>query len=336
VLIVEDDAVFAQILLETARGKGFKGVIARNGEEALALARKFQFSAVTLDVKLPDIDGWSVLDRLKLNPDTRHIPVHIIAGDADRVRGLRHGAIACLNKPVSQPDLNAAFDDIRQFNQRNLKSLLVVEDNEIERQNILDLIGDGDIQVTAVDTGGAALKALKNNRYDCMILDLMLPDMSGFSVLEELKTRKDSHQVPVVVYTAKDLTQKEETQLRQMAETIVVKGVHSPERLLDETALFLHRVAADLPLPKRKMLDRLYTSDAVLKDKKVLLVDDDVRNLFSVTSILDSSLPTKRGDSKLLPRLAWALGSRGRFVESLPGKVFVMDQLCQDLQPFSD
>jgi HAMP domain-containing protein/CheY-like chemotaxis protein/signal transduction histidine kinase len=286
-LIVEDDPPFAQILLATARGRDFKGVIAQRGEEALALSRQFQFSAMTLDVNLPDVDGWSVLTRLKLDPNTRHIPVHVIAGEVDHLRGLQQGAVGCLAKPVSQQTLNDTFDSMREFAERRVKALLVVEDNEVERDSILRLIGGDDVQATAVGTGAAALETLATQHYDCMVLDLTLPDMSGFDVLEEMKSHPNLCRVPVIVYTAKDLSQKDDTRLRQLAATIVVKGVHSPERLLDETSLFLHRVAANLPESKQQMLGQLTSGAALLTGKKVLVVDDDVRNLFAVCSVLE-------------------------------------------------
>jgi CheY-like chemotaxis protein/signal transduction histidine kinase/HAMP domain-containing protein len=287
-LIVEDDPKFAAVLLDTAHEKGFKGVIAAGGERALALARQFVFSAITLDIRLPDVDGWTVLDRLKLDPNTRHIPVHVISVELDTRHGLEHGAIACVTKPVTKETLDGAFEKIQAFVEQRVRHLLVVEDNSTERESIVELIGNGDVIITAVGTGAEALKALASEHYDCMVLDLLLPDMSGFKVLEEMKKHPELCQMPVVINTAKELSKKEEAQLRQMAETIVVKGVHSPERLLDETALFLHRVSANLPEAKRQILHKLHHSDAILEGKTVLVVDDDVRNLFALTTVLEA------------------------------------------------
>ena len=288
VLIIEDDPKFAAVLLETAHEKGFKGVTCASGEHALELARRHVFSAITLDIRLPDIDGWTVLDRLKLDPNTRHIPVHVISVEIDTRYGLEHGAISCITKPITKEALDGAFDRIVTFIEQRVRHLLVVEDNDDERQSIVDLIGNGDVVVTAVGTGAEALKALAAEHFDCMVLDLILPDISGFTVLEEMKKRPELCQMPVVINTAKELTRKEEAQLRLMSETIVVKGVHSPERLLDETALFLHRVTGNLPEGKRQILNKLHTSDAVLEGKTVLAVDDDVRNLFALTTVLEA------------------------------------------------
>ena len=307
VLIVEDDPKFAAILLETAREKGFKGFISYSGDNALALARQFAFSGITLDIRLPDIDGWTVLDRLKLDPNTRHIPVHVISVEIDTRHCLQHGAIACLNKPVTKEALDGAFEHLRQFVEKRVRNLLVVEDNDIERQAIIDLIGNGDVLITAVGTGAEALKALTSEHFDCMVLDLLMPDISGFQVLEEMKDHPELCQVPVVVYTAMELTKQEQTRLRRMSQTIVLKGVHSPDRLLDETALFLHRVAANLPEAKRQILNRLHTSDAVLEGKTILVVDDDVRNLFALTAVLEGhrmKLATAENGREALKMLA--------------------------------
>jgi CheY-like chemotaxis protein len=288
VLIIEDDPKFAAILLDTAHEQGFKGVLCASGEKALALVRQYAVSAITLDIRLPDKDGWTVLNRLKLDPNTRHIPVYVISVEMDIRQSLERGAIACAIKPVTKETLDGVFERIRSFLEQRVRHLLVVEDNAVDRESVLKLIGNGDVIVTAVATGAAALKALASEHFDCMVLDLILPDLSGFQVLEEMRKQPALCQVPVVVYTAKELTRKEETQLRHMAETIIIKGVHSQERLLDETALFLHRVTAHLPEAKRQILNRLHTGDTLLEGKTVLVVDDDVRNLFALTTVLEA------------------------------------------------
>jgi CheY-like chemotaxis protein len=228
-----------------------------------------------------------VLERLKDDPATRHIPVHIISVDEERERGLTQGALSFLTKPVSKDALDDALTQLKAFIKKRVKNLLVVEDDEVQRNAIVDLIGNGDVKTTAVATGAEALAALETGQFDCMVLDLGLSDMTGFQLLERMKKSSQIRQIPVIVYTGKELTRKEETQLKRLAETIIVKGVQSPERLLDETALFLHRVSANLPAPKRKVLEQLHQTDAVLAGKKVLIVDDDIRNLFAMTGMLE-------------------------------------------------
>jgi HAMP domain-containing protein/CheY-like chemotaxis protein/GAF domain-containing protein len=286
-LIVEDDPGFARILLDTAREKGFKGLIALRGDVGLELARQFKPDAITLDLQLPVVGGWTLLDRLKHDPATRHIPIHIISVADERQRGLQLGAIAYLQKPVTREALAEAFAGMKGFVERKVRNLLVVEDDETQRNSIVELIGDGDVVTTAVGSGAAALTALKENRFDCMVLDLGLPDMTGFELIEQIKRETDLSDLPIIIYTGKELTRKQETELRRMAETIIVKDVQSMDRLLAETALFLHRVEANLPPPKRQMLEQLYRLDPILVDKKVLIVDDDVRNIFALTSVLE-------------------------------------------------
>jgi CheY-like chemotaxis protein len=288
VLIVEDDINFASILLDLAREKGFKGLVATRGDAALALARKYRPDAITLDIKLPDRDGWTVLDRLKHDPNTSHIPVHIISGEEQRQRALHLGAITHLQKPVSREDLASAFDNIASFAEKRVRKLLVVEDDDTQRMSIVELIGNGDVVTTAVATGEEALAALREDSFDCMVLDLKLPDMTGFDLIEKLQKELGRADLPIIIYTGKELTSKEETQLRKVADAIIVKEASSPERLLAETALFLHRVEANLPEPKRRILEQLHRRDPVLAGRKVLIVDDDVRNIFALTSALES------------------------------------------------
>ncbi|MEW6266041.1 MAG: HAMP domain-containing protein [Thermodesulfobacteriota bacterium] len=286
-LIVEDDLTFANILYELAHEKGFKAVIAVEGAGALALAREIQPDAVTLDINLPDLDGWQILNRLKEDPATRHIPVHVITVEEDRLRGLEKGAKTFLTKPVNKETLLEAFEEIKRFSEQPVKNLLVVEDDPIDREAIMNLIGNGDVQITAAATGQEALEALRRQKYHCVVLDLVLPDISGFEVLERMSLDEAMKEVPVIVHTAKDLTRKEESRLRRLAKTIIIKGVRSHERLLDETSLFLHRVHSRLPKEKREMMERLHQSDTVLAGKTVLIVDDDIRNIFALTSALE-------------------------------------------------
>jgi HAMP domain-containing protein/CheY-like chemotaxis protein/signal transduction histidine kinase len=287
VLIVEDDVAFAKILLDMAREKGFKGLVATRGETALQLAARYRPDAITLDIALPDMEGWTVLDRLKHDRVTRHIPVHIISGDEESSRGLRLGAFAQMQKPVSKDSLDDAFAKIQGFLERPNRSLLVVEDNEQQRQAIVELIGEGDVEIAAVGTGEEALQLLRERRFDCMVLDLGLPDMSGFDFINRMKNELGVTDVPIIVYTGRELSRKEENELKRMADAIIVKDVRSPDRLLDETALFLHRVEENLPELKRKMLEQLHESDPVLAGKKALIVDDDMRNIYALTSLLE-------------------------------------------------
>ncbi len=288
VLIVEDDISFAGILLDLARDKGFKGLVATSGAMALALAQKYKPAAITLDIRLPDRDGWTVLDRLKHDPATSHIPVHIITVEEQRQRALQQGAFNHVQKPVTHEDLGKAFDDIREFADRRIRRLLVVEDDDVQRMSVVELIGNGDVHTTAVATGEEAMTALRGERFDCMVLDLKLPDMSGFELIEKLQSELGRYDLPIIIYTGKELTRKEELHLKKVADAIIVKEASSPERLLAETALFLHRVEANLPEPKRKMLARYHRSDPVLAGRQVLVVDDDVRNIFALTSALEA------------------------------------------------
>ncbi len=286
-LIVEDDPHYARVLLDLARDKGFKVLVAMSGAEALALAREFHPSAVSLDVFLPDMLGWTVLNHLKKDPATRHIPVQMLTLDEDRCHGLARGAFSFITKPTTHEGLEAALTRIKDYATPHRKRLLVVEDNPAEQFSVKELLGYDDIDVTIRENGRDALTAISENTFDCVVLDLRLPDISGFEVLENLRDTPQMADLPVIVFTGKELSPEEDARLRTLARSVVVKGVESPERLLDETALFLHRVITDLPSEKQRMLDRLYRSDEALMGKKVLVVDDDVRNIFALSSVLE-------------------------------------------------
>jgi HAMP domain-containing protein/signal transduction histidine kinase/CheY-like chemotaxis protein len=287
-LVIEDDPHYARILLGLARDKGFKGLVATKGAQGLALARQYQPAAISLDIFLPDMLGWTVLNQLKLDPAVRHIPVQVVTLEEERQHGLSHGAFAYLVKEGTTTGLEAAMDRIKQFTQPRPRRLLVVEDNDIERAAVLELLGDKDIEMVAAGSGDEALVAMREQSFDCVVLDLRLPDMSGFELLDKLQEEPSLASVPVVVYTGRDLTRDEQARLHSMAKSIVLKDVQSPERLLDETALFLHRVITDLPRQKQAMLDRLHNSAEVLQGRKVLVVDDDARNIFALTSVLEN------------------------------------------------
>jgi signal transduction histidine kinase/CheY-like chemotaxis protein/HAMP domain-containing protein len=288
-LIIEDDPAFAGILRDFAREKGFKAVVARTVTGGVALARELHPSAITLDLHLPDNEGWVVLDRLKHDPDTRHIPIHIISADEERERSLRLGAVSHFQKPVTKELIDQALSQTIDFINRPLKNLLIVEDNAGEREAIVALIGNGDVKSTAVGTAAEAFAALDQTRFDCVVLDLGLPDMNGLELIREIHQRYGHHAPPVIVYTGRELSRQEETELRLISDSIVIKNARSPERLLDETALFLHRVQTKLPEAKRRMIEQVHKSDSILTDRKVLVVDDDVRNIFAITSALEAS-----------------------------------------------
>jgi HAMP domain-containing protein/CheY-like chemotaxis protein/signal transduction histidine kinase len=286
-LIVEDDPHYARVLFDLSRDKGFKVLVAMTGTEALALAREYRPTAISLDVMLPDMLGWTVLNHLKQDPETRHIPVQMLTLDEDRHHGLSRGAFAFVTKPTSTEELNAALSRMREYAQPRRKRLLVVEDNPAEQLSTRELLWHEDIDIDVVDSGVDALAALDSTTYDCIVLDLRLPDMSGFEVLDQIKTNPSLRDLPVVVFTGRELSPEEDAQLHTLARSVVVKDVESPERLLDETALFLHRVVSELPDAKQKMIDRLHQSDEALAGRKVLVVDDDVRNIFALSSVLE-------------------------------------------------
>ena len=287
VLIVEDDERFARVLLDFAREKHFKGIVTHRGDSALSLARDYMPSAILLDLDLPDIDGFTVLDRLKRDPSTRHIPVHVMSALRERERALRAGAISYINKPVAREQLQEEFKRIQKFLMGGKRSLLVVDDDVAQRESIVSLIGDTDIHIVTVEDGKGAIEALQSSQFDCMVLDLTLPDISGFDLLDQIGRDERLRDLPVVIYTAKELDRKEVTKLKRYAKTIVIKDARSPERLLDETALFLHRSQASLPETQRRMLEEIHVQDGGLAGRKVLIVDDDLRNIFALSTLLE-------------------------------------------------
>jgi HAMP domain-containing protein/CheY-like chemotaxis protein len=287
VLIIEDDDRFAKVVLEFAREKNFKGIVTHRGDSAQSLARDYLPSAILLDIDLPDIDGFTVLDRLKRDPSTRHIPVHVMSSLRERERALRQGAISYINKPVSREALQEEFTRIQKFLLGGKRSLLVVEDDKAQRDSIVALIGDSDLHIITAEDGKSALEALHESHFDCMVLDLTLPDVSGFDLLDQIGKEPPLRDLPIVIYTAQELSRKEVTKLKRYAKTIVIKDARSPERLLDETALFLHRSHASLPELQRRMLEEIHAADGGLAGRKVLIVDDDLRNIFALSSLLE-------------------------------------------------
>jgi CheY-like chemotaxis protein/HAMP domain-containing protein/signal transduction histidine kinase len=287
-LIVEDDPHYARVLLGVARDKGFKGLVATRGGEAISLARQHRPTVITLDIFLPDMLGWTVLNKLKLTPETRHIPVQVITVEEQRRHGLSHGAFSYLVKPATTEELESAFDRMKSFVTPRTKRLLVVEENAVEQRGIIELLGHTDIEISTASTGSEAFDALLDHPFDCCVLDLRLPDMSGFELLDRIQDEPSLRDVPIVVFVGKDLSAYEQDRLRSAAKGLVLKEVRSPERLLDETALFLHRAVADLPESKQEILRRLHDSNEALHGRKVLIVDDDVRNIFALSIVLEN------------------------------------------------
>ncbi|HEY8359236.1 MAG TPA: HAMP domain-containing protein, partial [Ramlibacter sp.] len=287
-LVIEDDPHYARILLGLARDSGFRGLVATKGAMGLSLARQYLPSAISLDIFLPDMLGWTVLNQLKLDPALRHIPVQVVTMEEERQHGLSRGAFAYLVKEPTTAGLEAAFSRLREFTVPRTKRLLVIEDNDIERDAVVELLAHDDIEIVTAGRGDDALAILREQQFDCVVLDLRLPDMTGFELLEHLRADPQLIAIPVVVFTGKDLTDDEQARLNTMAKSIVLKDVRSPERLLDETALFLHRVVTQLPPARQAMLEKLHNSGEVLHGRKVLVVDDDARNIFALTSVLEN------------------------------------------------
>ena len=286
-LIVEDDPHYARVLCDLSRDRGFKVLCAMTGAEGLSLAQEYRPSAISLDVFLPDMLGWTVLNHLKQDPRTRHIPVQMLTLDEDRHHGLSRGAFAFVTKPTTREELDAALMRIKDYAESKRRRLLVIEDNPAEQLSTRELLGHEDIDIDVTDSGASALTLLAEREYDCAVLDLRLPDMTGFEVLGRLRENPRLRDLPVVVFTGRELTPEEDAQLRMLARSVVLKDVESPERLLDETALFLHRIVTNLPPPKQQMLEKLHRSDEALAGRKVLVVDDDVRNIFALSSVLE-------------------------------------------------
>ena len=286
-LIVEDDPHFAKILSGFAEERGFECVVKISGEEALAFVKTRKPDAIILDLQLPGIDGWSVLENLKSSSETRHIPVHIMSVSESAHEALKRGSIGFLTKPVSNTSISEALERIESVISKSVGKLLLVEDDANQRTSIIELISSPDVEITAVGKGSEALEALHKQHFDAMILDLGLEDMNGFELLAKISNDEAVRDIPIIIYTGKDLSDEEEAELRKYAESIIVKGVRSPERLLDETSLFLHRVEKDLPADPQRMLRMARDKDAVFKDKTVLVVDDDMRNVFALSSVLE-------------------------------------------------
>ena len=287
VLVIEDDPAFAQILYDLAHELGYDCLVAHGAEHGITLATQFLPAAILLDMGLPDRNGLSVLQQLKHNPLTRHLPVHVVSGEEPREPALQMGAIGYAIKPTTREQLKAVFKKLEDKLTQKVKRVLLVEDDALQRASVTSLIGDDDVEITAVETGEEALVLLSNTTYDCMIIDLKLPDIQGYELLQRMATEEISSFPPVIVYTGRNLTRQEEADLLKYSRSIIIKGARSPERLLDEVTLFLHKVEANLSEERQVMLKAARSRDKVFEGRRVLLVDDDVRNIFALTSALE-------------------------------------------------
>jgi signal transduction histidine kinase/CheY-like chemotaxis protein/CHASE3 domain sensor protein len=286
-LVVEDDQPFAGIVRDLAREAGFQCLVAGTAEEALDLAKRFKPSAIVLDVGLPDQSGLAVLDRLKCDDETRHIPIHVVSAHDHTQTALSLGAIGYLVKPVKREDLAEVLQALEAQLTRTVRRVLIVEDDPVQREAVGKLLSAGDVETVSAATAAECLRLLKEQTFDCMVLDLFLPDASGFSLLETLSQEGDYAFPPVIVYTGHDLSAEDEQKLRRYSSSIIIKGAKSPERLLDEVSLFLHQVVSELPAEHQRMIHEARNRDAVLEGRRILIVEDDVRNVYSLTNILE-------------------------------------------------
>ena len=286
VLVIEDDEVFAATLGEVARDAGFQCIFASTAQQGCELAKKHLPTGILLDLKLPDHTGLSVLDRLKHDAETRHIPVHVVSAADYAETALAMGAAAYLRKPVDRERLVAALRGLEERSQRRLRRVLVVEDDAALRDGVRDLLGRDDVQIVTAATAAEALGLLRENEFDCMVTDLSLPDQSGYALLEQLAADGLSFP-PVIVYTGRALDAADEQRLRKYTKSIIIKGARSPERLLDEVTLFLHQVEAELPPSQRRLLEEARNRESVFEDRRILIVEDDVRNVFALSSVLE-------------------------------------------------
>jgi len=286
ILVIEDDLNFARILMDMVRERGFDALTAANGEDGLYLADHFLPDAVILDVMLPHVDGWGVMRLLKENPRTRHIPVHFLTCLEDRQKAMSMGAIGFVTKPADPDQLEEVFATIEKAISCSVRKLLIVEDNNAEAKSLLALLESRDVEISLAGSGDEAIGLLSREHFDCMVLDLGLSDMSGFDLLEHIRKQDENRRLPVIIHTGRNLTHEEELKLRHYTESIIIKGAKSPERLLNEATLFLHQVESSLKPDKQRMLRASLDKETMLEGKKVLLVDDDMRNVFSITSVL--------------------------------------------------
>ncbi|MCB1341274.1 MAG: response regulator [Pseudooceanicola sp.] len=286
ILAVEDDPAFARILVDLAHELGFRCLVAGSAEDGVLAARQFLPQAIVLDVGLPDHSGLSVLDRLKRDIRTRHIPVHMVSAQDSQREALQQGAANYIMKPVTRDELLVSLKDIGERFDRSVRRVLIVEDDPAQLEGLKALLGGDGVETVGASTAAEGLETLRGQSFDCMVLDMTLPDASGFDVLETLD-REEGPVPPVIVYTARELTEAEELRLRRHSRSIIIKGAKSPERLIDEVTLFLHQVVSELPAEQREMLNRSLNRDSVLDGRRILVVEDDIRNIYALTGIFE-------------------------------------------------
>ncbi|HEY0284006.1 MAG TPA: response regulator, partial [Vicinamibacterales bacterium] len=287
ILIVEDDQRFAEVLRDIAHEQGFQCLIAHTASEGLMLAHSDQPHAILLDVNLPDHSGLGVLDQLKRNPKTRHIPVHMASVADFAHEAFELGAIGYALKPVKREDLIDAFRRLDAKLSQGLRRVLVVEDDARQRESITELLAAPDVQIVGADTATNALRHLQTTTFDCLVMDLNLPDLSGYDLLETMAGQEGVSFPPVIVYTGRSLSRDDEQRLRRYSRSIIIKDARSPERLLDEVTLFLHQVEASMPPERQRMLKAARSREAALDGRRILIVEDDIRNVFALTSLLE-------------------------------------------------
>ena len=317
-LVIEDDDKFAAILRDLAREMGFQCLVAGTAEEALRLAKELKPSAVILDLGLPDQSGLAVLDRLKRDNATRHIPIHVVSGSDHSQTALSLGAVGYLVKPAKREDLAAVLTTLEAKLASRVRRVLIVEDDTVQREAVSKLLSSGDVETVGVGTAAECLEQLAQNTFDCMVLDLSLPDASGFSLLETLSQDGRHAFPPVIVYTGHDLSPEDEQRLRRYSSSIIIKGAKSPERLLDEVSLFLHQVVAELPPEQQKMIQTARNRDAMLEGRRVLIVEDDIRNVYSLTSVLEprgATVQIARNGQEAIDALAKSAGDPSNVID---------------------
>jgi signal transduction histidine kinase/DNA-binding response OmpR family regulator/CHASE3 domain sensor protein len=332
-LVIEDDHRFARILYELAREMGFQCVVAHAGGEGLAAALEYQPQAIVLDMNLPDLSGLGVLDQLKRNPATRHIPVHVVSVADYAQEALGRGAVGYAFKPVKREELVQALERMEAKFTQSLRRVLVVEDDERQRESVGHLLANGDVEIVGAGTARRALELLRSSTFDCMVMDLNLPDLSGYELLEQMAGQEDVAFPPVIVYTGRSLTAAEEQQLRRFSKSIIIKDARSPERLLDEVTLFLHQVESALPVERRKMLQVARDRDSSFEGRTILIVEDDVRNVFALSSVLEPTgarVEIARNGREALEALERAQGAGGT-----PVDMVLMDIMMPEMDGFT-
>ncbi len=330
ILVVEDDQTFARILYDLAHELDFQCVIANSAEEAIATATQLLPSAVVLDIGLPDHSGLSVLDRLKHDPRTRHIPVHVVSAGDFAQTALSLGAVGYMPKPVKREELAEALRKLESRLHHRMRQVLVVEDDPVQLDSLRKLLGSHEVETVGAASAAQCLEKLKGGTFDCMVLDLSLPDASGYSLLETLSNEENDYSFPpVIVYTGRDLSYDEEQRLRRYSKSIIIKGAKSPERLLDEVTLFLHQVVGELPPEQQRMLAKARNRDATLESRRILVVEDDVRNVFALTNVLEQRgviVQIARNGREGLEVLAKAMGEPGRAID-----LILMDMMMPEM-----